>query len=67
MCYCKPHRRKHRCNIDRQTEIEDLSRRLDINTADQLVREIENAVGNLRTNANLRLSAEVLLLGMPYI
>jgi DNA polymerase-3 subunit delta' len=54
-------------NIDRQAEIEDLSCRLDTTTIHHLVSEVGTTISNLRTNANLRLTAEALLLEFPYI
>jgi DNA polymerase-3 subunit delta' len=53
-------------NIDRQAEIENLCQSVDTTTAHHMVNEVETAISRLRTNANLRLSAEVLLLETPY-
>jgi DNA polymerase-3 subunit delta' len=54
-------------NLDRAEELGVLSGRLDRAAAKKTVAAIERTVDLLRANANARLAAEVLLLGMPYL
>jgi DNA polymerase-3 subunit delta' len=53
------------CNIDRQQEIEALSRRLSLPEATHLVEEMDLALRRLDSNINPRLLAETLLLDWP--
>jgi DNA polymerase-3 subunit delta' len=54
-------------NLDRVEEIGDLSVHLDVDAARSTLAAIENTIGLLQTNVNLRLAAENLLLELPYI
>ena len=54
-------------NLDRVEELEEISARVEMAAAKQTVEAIERTVSLLRTNANVRLAAEVLLLDMPYL
>ena len=53
-------------NLDRVEEIGDLSVHLDVDTAKTTLAAIENTIGLLQTNVNLRLAAENLLLQFLY-
>jgi DNA polymerase-3 subunit delta' len=54
-------------NLDRAEEINRLAEGLDLSTARQTVLSLERTLDELRTNINLRLAAETLLLELPYI
>ncbi len=54
-------------NPDKRDELVRLSRRIDTQTAQAVVVAIENRLGELRTNANPRLSAEALMLQLPFL
>jgi DNA polymerase-3 subunit delta' len=54
-------------NPDRAEEITSLARHLDPNTAQQVVMTLEKMLGELRTNVNVRLAAEALMLQLPFI
>ena len=52
-------------NVDRNVEIEDLSRRLDLTAARRTVSALEDVLDKMERNVNARLLAEVLLLDLP--
>jgi DNA polymerase-3 subunit delta' len=52
-------------NVDRNVEIEDLSRRLDLTAARRTVSALEDVLEKMERNVNSRLLAEVLLLDLP--
>jgi len=52
-------------NVDRNVEIEDLSRRLDLAAARRTVSALEDVLDKMERNVNSRLLAEVLLLDLP--
>jgi len=52
-------------NIDRNVEIEDLARRLDLSAARRAVSNFEDVLEKMERNVNSRLLAEVLLLDLP--
>lgn len=54
-------------NLDRGEEINLLAQHLDLRAARQVVLAFENTLDELRTNINLRLAAETLLLQLPYL
>lgn len=54
-------------NPDREAEILGLSERVEISAAHGVVSAIEGVLGQMRTNVNTRLAAEVLMLNLPYI
>ena len=54
-------------NVDRNLEIEDLARRMDLSSARRVVSVFEEALEKLERNVNPRLLAEVLLLDMPRV
>jgi DNA polymerase-3 subunit delta' len=54
-------------NLDRVEEIGELSVHLDVDIAKSTLAAIENTISLLKTNVNLRLAAENLLLQLPYI
>jgi len=54
-------------NLDRGEEIGDLSKKLDAASIRNMVNAIERTLWQLRSNVNVRLAAEVLLLDLPYI
>lgn len=52
-------------NVDRNLEIEDIASRMDLSSAQHVVRGLENTLGKMDGNVNSRLLAEVLLLDLP--
>ena len=54
-------------NLDRAEEISQLAQSLDLPTARRAVLALETTLDDLRTNINLRLAAETLLLELPYV
>ena len=54
-------------NLDRAEEIGQLAQGIDLPTARRTVLALENTLDELRTNINLRLAAETLLLELPYL
>ena len=54
-------------NIDRQHEIESLSKKIDLPLARRLVMDIEKSIERLDKNLNARLLLEVLLLDWPFL
>jgi DNA polymerase III subunit delta' len=52
-------------NLDLETEIDVLSRRMEIATCFRLIQQIEMTIGLIDQNVNLRLAMEVMLLNMP--
>ncbi len=54
-------------NPDRADEIQDLARHLDPSTAQKVVLSLESLLAELRTNVNVRLAAEALMLKLPHI
>jgi DNA polymerase-3 subunit delta' len=54
-------------NLDRAEEISQLAQGLDLPTARRVVLALERTLDELRTNINLRLAAETLLLEFPYL
>jgi len=54
-------------NVDRAADIQRLAQHLDTQTAQEVVVLLENKLGELRTNVNLRLTSEALMLQLPFI
>ena len=54
-------------NQDRLQEITEVSEKVGAKSAEEMVKRLEGTIHMLRTNVNLRLAAEVLLLDMPYM
>jgi DNA polymerase-3 subunit delta' len=54
-------------NVDRNVEIEDLARRLDLSVARRAVSNFEDVLEKMERNVNSRLLAEVLLLDLPNV
>jgi len=54
-------------NQDRLQEITEVSEKVGAKSAEEMVKRLEGTIHILRTNVNLRLAAEVLLLDMPYM
>jgi DNA polymerase-3 subunit delta' len=54
-------------NFDRNVEIEDLARRLDLSVARRAVNNFEDVLEKMERNVNSRLLAEVLLLDLPNV
>jgi DNA polymerase-3 subunit delta' len=54
-------------NLDRAEEIGHLAQGIDLPTARRVVLALERTLDELRTNINLRLAAETLLLELPYL
>lgn len=54
-------------NLDRAEEITQLAQGVDLPTARRTVLALERTLDELRTNINLRLAAETLLLELPYL
>lgn len=54
-------------NLDRADEIGQLADRLDLPGTRQVVLALERTLDELRTNINVRLAAETLLLELPYL
>lgn len=54
-------------NMDRREEISEISGRLGVDAAREMVRSLEKTIGLLGTNTNVRLAAEVLMIDMPNI
>jgi DNA polymerase-3 subunit delta' len=54
-------------NVDRNVEIEDLARRLDLSVARRAVNNFEDVLEKMERNVNSRLLAEVLLLDLPNV
>ncbi len=52
-------------NIDRRELIENLAAKLDLPAAKNLLKEVEEGIGQLQRNVNPRLLAEVILLDFP--
>jgi DNA polymerase-3 subunit delta' len=52
-------------NVDRNVEIEDLARSLNLSTARTVVAQLEDVLEKMEGNVNSRLLAEVLLLDLP--
>jgi DNA polymerase-3 subunit delta' len=54
-------------NVDRNVEIEELARQVDLSTARKVVGGLENALEKMDRNVNPRLLAEVMLLDLPKV
>ncbi len=54
-------------NLDRVEAIEDIAEGMSLEQISNVLKEIEKTIGLLKTNVNVRLAAEVLLLDLPYI
>lgn len=54
-------------NLDRESEIEQLSTQFDLHTAATFLNNLEQTQARLERNSNTRLSAEVLMLNLPYL
>jgi len=54
-------------NQDRAEEIRTLASHLNLNSAQKVVVALEDKLGEMRTNANLRLLAEALMLQIPFV
>jgi len=54
-------------NVDRNVEIEDLAQQVDLSTARNVVRGLEDVLEKMERNVNSRLLAEVLLLDLPKV
>lgn len=52
-------------NVDRNVEIEDLARRLNLSTARTIVSGLEDVLEKMEKNVNSRLLAEVMLMDLP--
>ena len=54
-------------NVDRNVEIEDLARRLDLSAVRRVAQSLEDTLDKMERNVNPRLLAEVLLLDLPKV
>ena len=54
-------------NIDRENEISALTDKVDLITAQSLVRNIGNSIDQVEKYINARLVTEILMLDLPYL
>ncbi len=54
-------------NLDLTENVDQLASKLDISEASNAVKAIEKTIGILKTNVNVRLASEVLLLDLPFL
>jgi len=54
-------------NLDRAADVEQLARRVPLQTTREVIQAFENTIYHLDRNVNTRLAAEVLMLSLPFV